>query len=95
MKSWDFMNSLTKEEIIQLLKKEFWLNAPEKKTSDWFLCQIKLEKHMKRQEKHDSISLHGMTYAQVQRHFAKDRKLEKEYQELSHEANKLLGIAKL
>lgn len=94
MKSWDFLNSLTKDEIIQLLTEEFWLNAPEKKRSDWFLYSIKFEKYMERQKKHDSISLHGMTYEQIKRHFAKGRKLDREYEELSHESDKLIGRAK-
>jgi hypothetical protein len=35
-KSWDYLNVLTKQEIIDFLKKEYWYESPDKYNVNYF-----------------------------------------------------------
>lgn len=51
-KSWDYLNILTKNEIIQFLKEEQWFNAPNEDTVKFFKWNISSKKLLKELDDH-------------------------------------------
>lgn len=54
--SFDHLKALTKDQIIMFLKKEYFLRAPDKKTVDWFLWELKSSENQKKMEEHTANS---------------------------------------
>lgn len=59
---------------------------------DWYLYQIKFDDFMKRQEEYHAISLEGMSYDKMKKHFDKQYTFDKEFAALQKEADRIRAI---